>query len=271
MRNCLDPAVLARAEPLAAGQIDWMLLETDFWPLHGDDEHSRHATIVLSCDAASPVGAGISSMSDESHGLSCRYGRGDATTVRPWLDMCLDFGVLYARRSGGLAAQNVDSLVARMKADGVGHVIVVSPDEALRRSLPHADSWIIGSVRTDITTAGVVAAILQNIVHAPATLNCLDFYDLDPPFGRPDAPAVLAEAVHLWDSDRIEFLGPADEAAFRAAGHVALLPVPGAMRLRQVTRLVDIVKAKLGERTECFSWGAALHGSNRATSRRGSR
>ena len=82
MRNRLDPTVLARAEPLAAGQIDCMLLETAFWPLHGDEEHAKHATTALSCDSASPVGAGLSAMSDEPRGLSCHYCRGDAATAR---------------------------------------------------------------------------------------------------------------------------------------------------------------------------------------------
>ena len=87
MRNRLDPTVLARAEPLAPGQIDCMLLETAFWPLPGDGEHAKHAMTVLSCDSASPVGAELSAMSDEPHGLSCHYGRGDAATARParWL------------------------------------------------------------------------------------------------------------------------------------------------------------------------------------------
>lgn len=262
MRNRLDPAVLARAEPLAAGQIDWMLLETAFWPMHGDEDHATHATIVLSCDSVSPVGAGLAAMSDEPHGLSCHYGRGDAATARPWSGRRVDFGVLYARRGSSFPPPAMADLVARMKADGVGHVIVISPDEALRHALMHADSWIIGSVRTDIATAGTVASILQDILQAPAMLNCLDFDDLEPPLGSPGAPAVLVEAWHVWDSDRIDFLEAGDEAPFRAADRVALLPVPGAMRLRQVTRLVDLVKARLGERSSRFAWGVALHGFN---------
>ena len=268
MKDARNPAWDALRAPLADGEVDWMLLETTYWPCTPDDEICTAATLLVSCHAAAPVGALLAPMPDERQGVACSRGRGPAATVSPWASRVVDFAIVYARATGGLEAQAVDALAARMKAEGVRHVFVVSPDVSLRRALTHVDAWVVGSARTDLLTAGVLADVLHNVVMAPAMLNCLDFYDLDPPIGTPDAPGVLAEALHRWGSDTIEFVEAADEAAFRGAGFVTLLPLPGAARLQQITGLVRAVRAQLSECTSGFSYGAptaAFHASWQST------
>ncbi len=268
MKDQRDPASSARRAPLADGEVDWMLLETAYWPCTPGDQPSTAATLLVSCHAAAPVGALLAPMPDVSRGIRCCRGRGAAATASPWASRLVEFAVVYARATGGLDVLAVDALLARMKVEGVRHVVVVSPDLALRRALRHADSWVVGSAQTDLLTAGVLADVLHNVVMAPAMWNCLDFHDLDPPIGTPDAPGVLAEALHHWGSDTIEFVQAVDEAAFRSAGSVALLPLPGPPGLQQLVRLVRAVRARLSEGTAGFAYGsprADFHASWQST------
>ncbi len=258
MKDDRNPAWNALREPLADGQVDWMLLETTTWPRTPDVEAYTAATLLLSCHAAAPVGSLLAPMADERRGVACGQGRGLAASVSPWASRVVDIAVVYARATGGLDAQAIDSLVARMKAGGVRHVFVVSPDVSLRRAIVHADSWVVGSDRTNLATAGVLADVLHHVVMAPAMWNCLDFFDLDPPIGTPDVPAVLAEALHRWGSETIEFVQAADEAAFREAGFLTLLPLPGPAPLQQVASLVRAVRARMSGRTTGFAYGSPM-------------
>ena len=258
MKDCRNPEFDARSAPLAAGDIDWMLLETTFW-LHGfGGGVETGATLIVSCAPVAPVGGHLASMTDERLAVTCTYGRGNALGARPWRDRIVEFGVVHVRKGAGLPVQAIDDLLARMKAEGVRHLAVVCADAGVRRALRHADSFVAGSERTDITTSGIVADLLHHVVLAPATRNCLDIHDLDPPLGTADAPAVVAEAVHRWGSTELAFVGDADARAFARARLVGLMIQPGAAPMRQVTGLVRALQSRIGDRDVTLAWGAPL-------------
>lgn len=265
MINCLSPEILARAESLGPAEIDWMFLETCFWS-HSDEDRFHRSTLVVSCVPTSSIGAWLVPMADEWRGVTSRHGRCPADAGPGWLERTgahdggIEFGVVFARASEGLDAQALDGLMARMKADGVRHIVLVCADPDVREAVRQADSFVVGSVQTDVTTAGVMADILHNIVQAPATLNCFDFEDLAPPLGTARRPAVIAEALHRFDHATIEFLGPQDQAAFDEARLVALLPTLGRYRLSQVAGLVSATRALLRDREVELTYGAPACG-----------
>ncbi len=266
MIDCLSREIHARATPLGAGEVDWMLLETTFWSRQPEEERFYRSTLIVSGVASSPVGACLVPLADEWRGVTCRYGRSKPDPDEGWLattgahDGAIEFGVVYAEPSDAFPAEALDRLMARMKADGVRHVVLVCADLSLRQALRNADSFIVGSAETDMATAGVVADILHNLVQAPATLNCFDFEDLSPPIGSADRPAIVAEALHKWNSGEIDFVGPEDEAAFDSARFVALLPTLGRTQIRQLLGLLEIVRTRLEAREVEVSYAAPRYG-----------
>ena len=265
MIDCLSPEIHARATPLAVSEVDWMLLETTFRSRQ-TEERFFCSTLIVSCVATSPVGACLVPLADEWRSVVCRYGRSRPDPDAGWLettgahDGSIDFGVVYAANSEAFPAEAVDGLLARMKDGGVRHVVLVCPDIALREALRNADSFIVGSVETDMTTAGVVADILHNVVQAPASLNCFDFEDLCPPIGTASRPAIVAEALYKWSSGEIGFVGPEDAAAFDDASRVAVLPTLGRYRMWQLIELMNVVRAGLESRGAELVYSAPWYG-----------
>lgn len=267
MKDCTNPALAARFQPLAAGELDWICMETTCWPRDGAADVCRSATLLVSFDPAAPAG-GLALTGDEDRGVHCHRGRGDLLAMRPWASRRVEFAVLYVRGSVDGAASRANALAAEMKREGVGHVSLVCADARTRRAVPRADSFIVGSVGADLCTAAVVADMLHNVLLAPAMLNCLDIDDLPGPIGSADHPAVVAEALHRWHGAAFEFVDAADEAAFQGARGISLMLPPSDAQVREVATLVTVVRDRLAGRDVHFTFGAprqSFHPTGRST------
>ncbi len=269
MMNCLGPDLRRQSDPLAPNEVDWLLLETSYWP--NDLEHSADgphycATLLLSCSQAASVGQTLARSANDAHQMTCTYGKTHLSTSCNWIhragasNRTIEHAVLYADDSAGLSGSDVDGLVRSLKADGVESVIVVCGDAKTRVGIPSADAFVIGSVQTDITTAAMLTDIVHNGLYAPARITCPDREDLQNTLGTAQTPSVLAEALWQPEPFRFEFMADTDRVAFETAGAVFVHPALGLYRFGQLSQMRHELLAlrRRDPVDDVFSW--PMHG-----------
>lgn len=269
MMDCRHPDLHRQSEPLSPNEIDWMLLETALWS-RDPEEHTEDplycATLLLSCSQVSSVGQLLARSGNESHHQTCTYGKTSPSKAADWAGLTgahnrsIEQAIMFADESTRLTGSDVDGLVRTMKAGGIESVIVVCADAGMRTCIASADGFVVGSVRTDLETAAMLADIVHNGLYAPARILCVDRDDLSGVLGTAQTPSVLAEAVWHLEPFRFDFMADADRAAVENAEAVLVSPVLGSYRLAQLSQLRGELLARLQHDEVGFACNWPMHG-----------
>ncbi len=269
MMDCRHPDLRRQSEPLQPNEVDWMLLETTLWPGHGEGHPSgpvHCATLLLSCSRTQCVGQRLACSDNQAHHQTCTYARGSWSSIDAGTftagspTRTPSHAIVFADEHGGLSAQEVDGLVRVMKDAGIQTVIVVCADAHVRDGIPHADAFVVGSVRTDLETAAMLTDIVHNGLNAPARILCVDDDDLQGVLGTARAPSILAEGLWHLEPHRFDFMAEADAIAFETASAVLASPILGSYRISELSQLRRDILTRLrrDDIPVAFNW--PMHG-----------